>query len=114
MNRFSFLGLLLSDFDLVQDLSSNPILYTDANKQNVFYLVDKSKNLKYTFYPKTEEIRKNWMQSIELALDSICPKNCKNNVTNHKFVIQSFDKGTFCELCELLFKGLYYQVVNLI
>lgn len=30
-------------------------------------------------------------------------------VTDHKFVMKSFEKGTFCEHCELLFKGLYYQ-----
>jgi len=101
----------LADFTLdVQDNSSISSKFSSKEtKSHIFHLVDCSKNQTYTFYAKTEELKNRWIQAIEKALDNICPQYCRSKLTNHTFIMKSFDRGSFCQQCDLWFKGLYYQ-----
>ena len=98
----------LADFSLgIQDGSSiNSSKFSKDTKSHIFYLVDCSKNQTYTFHAKTEEIKNRWIQAIEKALDNICPQFCRSKLTNHTFIMRTFERGSFCQHCDLWFKGL--------
>lgn len=108
-NQYSFKeAFALGDYQVQDGCAINSKFSKDA-KSHIFYLVDCSKNQTYTFYAKTEELKNRWIQAIEKALDNISPQYCRSKLTDHTFIMKSFEKGSFCNHCNLWFKGMYYQ-----
>lgn len=74
-----------------------------------FNLIRSSDRTIYSFYAKTLELKNKWVDAIQKAMDNIRPAACRNNKTNHEFLMHTFDKASSCDHCGKLLLGLYYQ-----
>lgn len=107
-------ALVLSEFDIDQNPST---VLGDANQKHAakdkwsfsFNLIRKTDKTFYTFFAKTQDLKLKWVESILKAMDNIHPEPCRNNETNHEFIMHTFDKALSCDHCGKLLLGLYYQ-----
>lgn len=107
-------ALVLSEFDIDRGsiLAPGETLSKHATKDkwsHNFNLVRSSDMTTYSFYTKTLEMKSRWIESIQKAKDNIRPAACRNNETNHEFLMHTFDKASSCDHCGKLLLGLYYQ-----
>ncbi|KAI0230095.1 Guanine nucleotide exchange factor VAV2 [Lamellibrachia satsuma] len=72
-----------------------------------FMLVKKDRSEVYSFYAKTEDVRRKWIEAINLALSNTSPEGARD--ASHDFVMHSFDKPTVCDYCKKLLRGVFYQ-----
>lgn len=108
-------ALVLSEFDL--DINPSPSIsdfntLKHATKDKWSYgfnLLRPSDMTLFSFYAKTPEMKNKWVNAILKAMDNTRPAACRNNETNHEFLMHSFDKASSCDHCGKLLLGLYYQ-----
>lgn len=61
----------------------------------------------YTFYVKTEDSKRKWLEAIQRAQENVCPKYLSK--TDHKFTMSTVAAGKCCFNCNKLMKGTWYQ-----
>ncbi|XP_021950474.1 protein vav isoform X2 [Folsomia candida] len=61
----------------------------------------------YTMYAQTEEQKRRWIKSLEIALTNIQPEECRR--TDHMLTMHTFERGATCSQCSKFMKGLFYQ-----
>lgn len=86
---------------------SRKTLVRDGRLKYQLLLARKSNETAFTLYMKTEVEREKWMKALNDAMEMIEPLGCKN--TDHKFILQTFDKPTTCRHCSRFLKGLIHQ-----
>ena len=72
-----------------------------------FLLVHTMQLNAFTFYARTADDKKKWMEAISEALNTVTPVQRLNS--SHDPVMHSFDRPTHCQSCQKLLKGLFYQ-----
>lgn len=107
-------ALVLSEYEIDINPTSSQIdtLSKHAAKEKWsfnFNLIRSSDKTVYSFYAKTLELKNNWVDAIQKAMDNIRPAACRNNKTNHEFLMHTFDRASSCDHCGKLLLGLYYQ-----
>lgn len=102
-------ALVLSEFDLeVNPINACETLGRHKDKYGYnFNLTRSSDKAIYSFYPKSQEAKGKWINSIQRAMDNIRPSSCRS--TNHKFLMHTFERASSCDHCGKLLLGLYYQ-----
>lgn len=58
-------------------------------------------------FAKTEELRSQWVDAINHAKEMSCPREGKKG--HHSFELTTFDKPSFCNVCQKLLHGCYFQ-----
>lgn len=104
-------ALVLSEFDIDAN-SSNDMISKHTAKEKWSYnfnLVRSYDEMTYSFYARTLEVKNKFVEAILKAMDNIRPVACRNNDTNHEFLMHTFDKASYCDHCGKLLLGLYYQ-----
>nr|CAB3267600.1 guanine nucleotide exchange factor VAV2-like [Phallusia mammillata] len=61
----------------------------------------------YVLYAKTELDRSKWLEGIKNAFDNINPHAIKSK--QHHFKMQTFSEATYCNSCNKLLLGTFYQ-----
>lgn len=83
----------------------SPISKLTTKSSHGFSLVSNQKA--YTFYVKSEEIKRKWIEAFERAQDNFKPKVLRNS--EHKFAMSSLPIATYCAVCTKLLQGIWYQ-----
>ena len=103
----------LEDPQLDSDAATNTtsrlgVIRRDSTRWSyTFLLVHKMQLNAFTFYARTQEEKKKWMEAILEALSSVTPIQKQNST--HDPVMRTFDKPTLCSACHKYLKGLFYQ-----
>jgi guanine nucleotide exchange factor VAV len=63
----------------------------------------------FTFFAKTEDMKRKWMEAIDKALDNVCPLSCREGSTDHTFAMFTFATATICADCDKLLRGTFFQ-----
>lgn len=64
----------------------------------------------FTFYVKSEEIKRKWLEAFERAHDNYMPKVIRNNNDmEHKFNMATLPVATYCTVCTKLLRGIWLQ-----
>lgn len=108
-------ALVLSEFELeanpspsISDFST--LKHATKDKWSYgFNLIRSKDKTVFSFYAKTPEMKNKWVSAILKAMDNTKPAACRNNETNHEFLMYSFEKASSCDHCGKLLLGLYYQ-----
>jgi len=58
-------------------------------------------------YAKTEELKSQWIDAINHAKEMSCPREGKKG--HHSFELHTFDKPFYCDACQKLLHGCYFQ-----
>lgn len=61
----------------------------------------------YTFYVKTEEAKRKWLEAVERAQENVRPKALAR--TDHKFAMSTVPVATYCACCAKILRGTWYQ-----
>ncbi|XP_038649504.1 guanine nucleotide exchange factor VAV3-like isoform X2 [Scyliorhinus canicula] len=72
-----------------------------------FYLTHVHGQNGFEFFCKTKDLKKKWLEQFGMALSNIHPENANSN--NHAFIMHSFDQITYCQVCRMLLRGVFYQ-----
>ncbi|KAF6034878.1 hypothetical protein EB796_006828 [Bugula neritina] len=97
-------ALVLHNYKL-EDVPGGPIKVLQW--RHSFMLVEKENKTAITFFSKNEEIKKKWIDSINMAMDNYTPEFSKDN--GHDFIMHTFTQPTECDACEKLLAGCFYQ-----
>lgn len=98
-------ALVLHDYK-VEDLNNSRT--GNRDKWSYYWLLAHRQNkTAITMYAKTEEIKRKWIESIERALENVCPGTMRG--TDHIFQMHTFEKPTSCTECEKLLRGIFFQ-----
>ncbi|XP_067941211.1 guanine nucleotide exchange factor VAV2-like isoform X2 [Watersipora subatra] len=95
-------ALVLHDYKL-EDIPGGPIKVW----RHSFVLVKKENKTAITFFAKSEDMKRKWMESIELAIENFDPPSSKEN--GFEFMMQTFSQATTCDSCNKLLAGCFYQ-----
>lgn len=104
-------ALILADYK-VEDvpttmLSSASKLMQKDKFNHAFQLVHRQDKSTYTFYAKSEEIKRKWIDAITKAFDNVCPE--VHGISDHSFTMYTFDRPTNCSDCDKLLHGIFFQ-----
>lgn len=105
-------ALILADYR-VEDvpttmLSSAASKLMQKDKLNhSFVLVHRQDKTTYTFYAKSEDVKRKWIEAIKKAFDNVCPE--VHGLTDHSFTMHTFDRPTHCSDCDKLLHGIFFQ-----
>ncbi|XP_064616127.1 guanine nucleotide exchange factor VAV2-like isoform X2 [Liolophura sinensis] len=72
-----------------------------------FMIVKKNRQMAYTFFAKTDEVRKKWIEAINLALNNGQPVDSKK--VGMEFTMHTFSRPKECDVCGKLLRGVFYQ-----
>ena len=76
---------------------------------NGWNLVHRQNKTTYTFFAKSEDMKRKWMEAIDKALDNVCPLACREGSTDHTLAMFTFATPTTCADCEQLLRGTFFQ-----
>lgn len=101
-------ALILADYKVedAASTSASKLIHKDKFSHS-WCLVHRQEKITYTFFAKTEDIKKKWIEALERALDNVCPNS--NGLTDHTFTMHTFEKATTCADCEKLLRGIFFQ-----
>lgn len=68
-----------------------------------FTMVQKNQMLAYTFFAKTEEMRRKWIEAIVLSLGNVQPAG------GSSYLMYTFNKPKECDVCGKLLRGVFFQ-----
>lgn len=90
---------------------SIPSTISKLTKQwsNGWNLVHRQNKTTYTFFAKSEDVKRKWIEAIDKALDNVCPLACREGSTDHTFAMFTFPNVTTCADCEQLLRGTFFQ-----
>lgn len=111
--RYSYKeALVLSEYEMDTTPVQIEILAKQTLKDKYAYnfsLVRSSDRTSYSFFAKTVDLKNRWVDALNKAFDNIRPAVCRNNETNHDFLMHTFEEASSCDHCGKLLLGLYYQ-----
>ena len=103
-------ALILADYQVIEDQSiASTISKLTKQWSNGWNLVHRQNKTTYTFFTKSEDMKKKWMEAIDKALDNVCPLACREGSTDHTFAMFTFPTPTTCADCEQLLRGTFFQ-----
>ena len=76
---------------------------------NGWNLVHRQNKTTYTFFAKTEDMKRKWIEAIDKALDNVCPLACREGSTDHTLSMYTFPTATTCADCQQLLRGTFFQ-----
>ncbi|XP_054159008.1 protein vav-like [Oppia nitens] len=105
-------ALILADYQVITvEEHSMGSTISKLTKQWSFgwSLVHRQNKSTYTFYSKSDDIRRKWIEAIDKALDNVCPQACREGSTDHTFEMFTFLTITTCADCQQLLRGTFFQ-----
>ncbi|KAI1280472.1 Guanine nucleotide exchange factor VAV2 [Halotydeus destructor] len=96
----------IEDVPSINFSSASKLIHKDKFTYS-WLLVHRQDKITYTFYAKTEDIKRKWIDAIKKAFETVCLEGI--NSSDHSFVMQTFDKPTTCSDCEKLLRGIFFQ-----
>ncbi|XP_041064893.1 guanine nucleotide exchange factor VAV3 isoform X1 [Carcharodon carcharias] len=92
----------------VYKITNNPTTDKENKKwSHGFYLTHLHGQNGFEFFCKTKDLKKKWLEQFGMALSNIRPEGANSN--NHAFTMHSFERITYCQACQMLLRGIFYQ-----
>uniref|UniRef100_T1KFD3 Protein vav n=1 Tax=Tetranychus urticae TaxID=32264 RepID=T1KFD3_TETUR len=104
-------ALILSDFsvDDCSPSSTGTIKHFKDKWSHHWSLVHNQARFTYTFYVKSDDLKRKWIEAIDKGLDNVNPVACQTGSTDHVFIFYTFPKPQNCGHCDKLLPGLFFQ-----
>ncbi|XP_030764508.1 protein vav-like isoform X1 [Sitophilus oryzae] len=106
-NQFAYRGILNIVEYHVEEIHNRPILNKDARWSYNFLLVKNERQMAYTIFVRSLELKEQIIKAINDALDNIQPKSL--TLTTHNFQLNTFQTPVQCGYCYKYLKGLIFQ-----
>ncbi|XP_053200489.1 protein vav-like isoform X2 [Panonychus citri] len=112
-DQFSYKeALILSDFsvdDCPPANTTGTIKHFKDKWSHHWMLIHNQARFSYTFYVKSEDLKRKWIDALDKAQDNVNPLACRTEATDHVFIMFTFPSPTTCGHCDKLLPGLFFQ-----
>ncbi|XP_074593667.1 guanine nucleotide exchange factor VAV2-like [Brevipalpus obovatus] len=110
--QYSFKSaLILNDFQ-VEDtppVGISTIKHFKEKLSHQWFLVNTQDRSTYTFFVKSDEQKRKWIEAVQKALDNVNPEPVRNGNTDHAFIMNTFKTPQTCGFCDKFLCGLFFQ-----